>query len=178
MTDDADLDRAAFRTRAVDNFVYLVVAKRGSGALIVSPQGKVLAEGKGQNAIAMADIDPFGGREAGDAANFQKDMRARLFRERNPAAYGILTDPNPPVLKKIPATITVDEAVRIWGEMLTTGEERFREAEALERAGDTAQAAATYEKLRAELPGTWIDRAAQQRLASIRTAKQSAMEPH
>jgi predicted amidohydrolase len=178
MTDDADLDRAAFRTRAVDNFVYLVVARRGSGAMIVSPQGKVLAEGKGQNAIAMADVDPFGGREAGDAANFQKDMRARLFRERNPAAYGILTDPNPPVLKKIPATITVDEAVRIWGEMLTTGEERFREAEALERAGNTAQATATYEKLRAELPGTWIDRAAQQRLASLRTAKQSKMEPH
>lgn len=62
VTGDADLDRAAFRTRAVDNFVYLVVAKRGSGAIIVSPQGKVLAEGKGQNAIATADINPFGAR--------------------------------------------------------------------------------------------------------------------
>ena len=178
MTDDADLDRAAFRTRAVDNFVYLVVAPRGDGAIIVSPQGKVLAEGKGQNAIAMADIDPFGGRQAGDAANFQQDMRARLFRERNPAAYGILTDPNPPVFQKIPATMTVVDAVRIWGEMLTTGEERFRDAEALERAGNTAQATALYKKLRAELPGTWIDRAAQQRLAGIRAAEQSKKEAH
>jgi len=177
VTDDADLDRAAFRTRAVDNFVYLVVAPRGSGAMIISPQGKVLAEGKGENAIAMADIDPFGGREAGDAANSQHDMRARLFRERNPAAYGILTDPNPPVFKKIPATITVNKAVRIWGEMLTTGEERFNEAEALERAGKTAQATALYEKLRAELPDTWIDRAAEQHLARIRAAKQNQKNP-
>jgi len=176
MTDDPDLDRAAFRTRAVDNFVYLVVSPRGSGAIIVSPQGKVLAEGKGQNAIAMADIDPFGGREAGDNANFQQDMRARLFRERNPAAYGILTDPAPAVLQKIPPTITVDEAVRIWSEMLTTGEERFREAEALDRAGNTAQATAIYEKLRAELPDTWIDRAAKQRLARIRVGDQNKKE--
>ena len=172
-TDDADLDRAAFRTRAVDNFVYLAVARRGSGAMIVSPRGKVLAEGKEPNAIAMADINPFGGRASGDAANFQQDMRARLFRERNPSAYGILTDPNPPALKKIPATITVEQAVRIWQEMLTTGEEQFGQAEALYRAGKTAEAATAYEKLRAELPGTWIDREAGKRLASIRAREQN-----
>ena len=55
---------------------------------------------------------------------------------------------------------------------------RVREAEALERAGNTAQAAALYEKLRAELPATWIDRAAQQRLASIRAADKSKKDPH
>jgi predicted amidohydrolase len=173
MTGDADLDRAAFRTRAVDNFVYLAVARRGSGAMIISPQGKVLAEGKGPNAIAMADIDPFGGRAAGDAANFQQDMRARLFRERNPAAYGILTDPNPPVFQKIPATITVDQAVGIWEKMLTTGEDQFRKAEELYRAGKYAQASAAYEKLRAELPGTWIDREAAKRLANVRAGERS-----
>src|SRR5262249_44383894 len=30
---DADVNRAAFRTRAVENFVYLVVAKRGGGSM-------------------------------------------------------------------------------------------------------------------------------------------------
>src|SRR5439155_1695748 len=43
---DDDISRAAFRTRAVENFVYLVVSQRGSGAMIISPQGKILAEGK------------------------------------------------------------------------------------------------------------------------------------
>jgi hypothetical protein len=95
-------------------------------------------------------------------------MRARLFRERNPAAYGILTDPNPPVLKKIPATITVEEAVRIGSGALTIGEDRFQEAEELLRAGKTTQAALAFEKLRAEFPHTWIDREAQKRLAKIR----------
>jgi predicted amidohydrolase len=172
MTNDPGLDRAAFRTRAVDNFVYIAVAKRGSGAVIISAKGEVLAEGRGPNGIAVADINPFGGRAIGDAANFQQDFRARLFRERNPAAYGILTEPDPPVLKKIPATITVAQAVRIWHEMLTTGAERFAKAEALYRAGKTAEAATIYKKLRAELPGTWIDRAAQQRLASIQAQKE------
>jgi predicted amidohydrolase len=162
-----DMDRAAFRTRAVDNFVYLVVAKRGSGEMIISPLGKVLAEGKEPNSIAVADIDPFGGRAAGDAANFQVDMRARLFRERNPAAYAILTEPNPPVLKKVPATITVEQAVRIWDKMLTTGEERFDEAEALYQEGKIARAVAIYKQLRTELPSTWIDRVAQKRLANV-----------
>jgi predicted amidohydrolase len=167
MVDDPDLDRAAFRTRAVENFVYLVVARRGGGAMIISPQGKVLAEGKGPSGIAAADIDPFGGRKAGDSANFQVDMRARLFRERNPAAYGILIDPNPPALKKLPATITVEQAVRIWATMLTTGEEDFQRAEALLRSGKKAEAAALFERLRTELSGTWIERASRERLAAI-----------
>lgn len=166
---EGDLDRGAFRTRAVDNFVYLVVARRGDGAMVISPQGTVLAEGKGPDALAVADIDPFGGRAAGDALDFQRDMRARLFRERNPAAYGILTDPNPPVLKKVPAEITIEEAVRIGGKTLTIGEERFQEAEALLRAGKTSDAARAFEELQAEFPRTWIDRAARKRLAEIRS---------
>ncbi|HET7215023.1 MAG TPA: carbon-nitrogen hydrolase family protein [Terriglobia bacterium] len=165
---DPGLQRAAFRTRAVDNFVYLVVAMRGHGAMIISPKAEVVSEGKGPNGIAMAEIDPFGGRSGGDAANHQIDMRARLFRERNPAAYGILTDPNPPVLKKVPATTTVKQAVRIWDEMLTSGAERFDRAEALYRQGRVTRAAVIYRDLRAEVPGTWIARAAQKRLASIR----------
>ena len=110
---DDDISRAAFRTRAVENFVYLVVAQRGSGSMIVSPQGKILAEAQGPDSMAVADIDPFGGREGGDAMNRQRDMRARLFRERNPAAFGILTDPAPPALTRCPTTITEPDAVRI-----------------------------------------------------------------
>ena len=167
-SEDNDISLAAFRTRAVDNFVYLVIAKRDDGAMIISPQGKVLAEGKGPDGIAIADINPYSGREAGDALNFQTDMRARLFRERNPAAYGILTDPSPPALKKLPVTTTVEEAVRVGAKTLTVGNERFEAAEALLREGKTAEAARAYEKLCAEFPGTWIDRAARNRLASLR----------
>jgi predicted amidohydrolase len=55
---DDDISRAAFRTRAVENFVYLVVAQRGSGSMVVSPQGRILAEAKGGDSLAIADIDP------------------------------------------------------------------------------------------------------------------------
>jgi len=166
---DGDISRAAFRTRAVENFIYLVVSQRGSGSMIISPQGKVLAEGQGPDGIAIADINPFGGREGGDAMNSQGDMRARLFRERSPAAFGILTDPDPPALKKVPATITIEDAVRIAASTLTVGEERFREAEALLRQGETDGAIRAFERLRAEFPQTWIDRISRERLAKIRT---------
>jgi hypothetical protein len=118
--------------------------------------------------VAIAEIDPFGGREGGDAMNHQEDMRARLFRERWPAAYVILTDPHPPVLAKVPETITVEDAVRISAGTLTTGETRFKEADALLRDGKTAEAITAFEKLRADFPGTWIDRAARERLEKTR----------
>jgi len=166
-TGGASLNQAAFRVRAADNYVYLVIAMR-SGAMIVSPQGEILSEVHQQGAFAMAEIDPFSGRKGGDALNAQRDMRARLFRERNPAAYGVLTDPKPPVLDRIPATLSVQDAVRIGSALLTSGEERFAEAEALLRAGKSAEAAQAFRKLRAEFPDTWIDRVASERLAAIR----------
>jgi hypothetical protein len=164
---DADMNRAAFRTRAVDNFIYLVVAKRGRGAMVVSPQGKVLAEGSDPGGLAIADIDPFAGREGADALNSQTDMRARLFRERNTAAYGLLTDPHPPVLDKIPASITAEEAIRIGAKTLTVGNERFAEARQLLKGGKTAEARRAFEKLQAEFPHTWIDREARAELARL-----------
>ncbi|MFN7993410.1 MAG: carbon-nitrogen hydrolase family protein [Bryobacteraceae bacterium] len=166
-TGDESLNRAAFRVRAADNFVYLVVAMR-NGALIVSPQGAVLSEVTEPGSIAMAEIDPFGGREGGDALNSQRDMRARLFRERNPAAYGVFTNPNPPALKKIPATISVNDAVRIGSTALTIGEQRFAEAEALARSGKSSEAAQAFARLRADFPGTWIEREAESRLSKIK----------
>jgi len=165
---DESLDRASFRTRAADNFVYVVVAKRDGGAMIISPQGKVLAEGKAPGDIVSADVDPFSGRGAGDAWNSQADMRARLFRERNPAAYGILTDPAPPALRKLPPAITPAEAVRIAEGAMTIGGDRFAEAEAWLRAGKTEEAVRAFEKLRADYTNTWIDRAARAQLAKLR----------
>lgn len=165
---DEELNRAAFRVRAAENFVYVVVSKRGSGSMIISPIGEVLAEGKRPDDVAIADINPFGGREGGDAMNYQKDMRARIFRERWPTAFQILTDPHPPILEKVPRTITIKEAVRIARCALTVGEIRFKEADAMLREGKTNEAIRAFEKLRADYPHTWIDRVVGQRLRTIK----------
>ena len=61
---DDDISLAAFRTRAVDNFIYLVVAMRGSGSMIISPQGKVIATANEADGLAIAIIDPFDGSKA------------------------------------------------------------------------------------------------------------------
>jgi predicted amidohydrolase len=164
---DDDISRAAFRTRAVENFVYLVVAQRGSGSMIISPQGKILCEGKGADDLAIADIDPFAGRDGGDAMNHQADMRARIFRERSPAAFSLLTDPSPPILAKVPETITVADAVRISAQALTAGEERFKEADALLSQGKTKEAKEAFGKLRHDFRQTWIDRVSSDRLARL-----------
>lgn len=174
---DGDISLAAFRTRAVDNFVYVVVSQRGNGSMIISPKGTVIARAKEADGLAIADIDPFGGREAGDAFNLQRDMRGRLFRERVPEAYGILTDPNPPVLAKVPSNVTKDQAIRILSTVLTTGEERFNQARALARAGKTEEAIKLFEKLCEECPTSWIDRAAQTELKTLRSQQQKNPDP-
>jgi predicted amidohydrolase len=165
---DDDIALAAARTRAVENFVYLVVAQRGGGAMIISPQGKIIAQAKGPDGIALADIDPSAGREGGDAMNYQVDMRARLFRERNPAAYNILTNPMPPILAKVPLDISVEEAADIGARMLTIGEDEFKAAEALARGGKKDQAIAAFQKLRISYRGSWIDRVSAERLKTLR----------
>jgi hypothetical protein len=91
-------------------------------------------------------------------------MRARLFRERNPEAFKILTEPKAPVLDKVPIDITREEAGRIFARMLTVGEEEFNQAAALARAGKVKEAIAAFEKLRTEYRGSWIDRVARERL--------------
>jgi predicted amidohydrolase len=164
---ESDISLAAFRTRAVENFVYLVVAMRGGGSMIISPQGKVIARAQESVGLAIAEIDPTGGREGGDAYNTQRDMRGRLFRERAPEAYGILTDPNPPVLAKVPSNVTRDQAIRILTTVLTTGEEQFRQAGDLARAGKKDEAIRLYEQLCAECPTSWIERAARERLLGL-----------
>lgn len=165
---DPDLSLAAFRTRAVENFVYIVVSQRGSGSMIVSPQGKILAEAKGKDEMAIADIDPAAGRSGGDAMNHQDDMRARLFRERSPAAFSILTHADPPVLRKVPEVTSVADAVRISRSAHTEGEVKFGAAAKLQREGRKDDAVRAYEALIAEYPRTWIDRVSRERLAELR----------
>jgi hypothetical protein len=143
--------------------------------MIISPRGKIIARAEGPDGLAVADVDPRGGREGGDAMNHQRDMRARLFRERNPAAFGILTDPNPPVLQKVPIEITQQEAGRIAAGVLTIGEEEFRQAATLAREGKTAEAVAAFERLRTEYRGSWIDRVAIERLRTLRQANDKNM---
>jgi predicted amidohydrolase len=87
---DDDIGMQALRVRAAENHVWLVVAFRGQGAMIISPRGKIVAKAEGADGLAIADIDPRGGREGGDSSNTQKDMRARLFRERTPEASSSL----------------------------------------------------------------------------------------
>jgi predicted amidohydrolase len=162
---DGDVSIAAFRTRAVENFVYIVVSQRGAGSMIISPQGKIIAEAKGKDEVLIADIDPAGGRNGGNSMNQQVDMRARLFRERSPAAFSLLTDPEPPVLRKVPEVTTVDEAVRISRGALTVGEERFGQASRMKNKEEAIRA---YEALIADYPKSWIDRVSRQRIEDLR----------
>ncbi len=162
-----DIGVQALRVRAAENFTWLIVAHRGSGAMIISPQGKIVATAEGSDGLAIADIDPRGNREGGDALNRQRDMRARLFRERNPEAFRILTDPQPPVLAKAPISLTQAEMGRIMARVLTVGEEEFKEANRLVANGKVGEAATEFERLRREYADSWIDRRSQERLAKL-----------
>jgi len=162
-----DIGVQALRVRAAENFTWLVVAHRGSGAMIISPKGTIVAEAKGPDGLAIADIDVRGGREGGDSMNRQRDMRARLFRERSPEAFKILTEANPPVLDKVPIDRTREEMGRIMARALTVGEDEFREANKLVGAGKIDEARAAFERLQKEYPDTWIDRRSEERLAKL-----------
>src|SRR4029453_18419723 len=161
---DGDIGVQALRVRAAENFIWLVVAQRGGGGMIISPRGKIVAKAEGPDGLAIADIDPHGQREGGDALNWQRDMRARLFRERNPEAFRILTDPNPPVLDKVAIDLTSHEAGQIMARALTVGEEEFKQANGLVQLGKTDEAIIAFEPLRKEYPATWIDRRSQHTL--------------
>jgi predicted amidohydrolase len=162
---------AAFRTRAVENFIYLVVAFRGGGSLVISPQGEILADGgREPDAIVAADIDPASGREAGDAlGGFTVDFRARLFRERVPSAYGILMEEHPPLLdhlRDIPVP-SPEEAAALFAEGVTTGAEAFYEGERWLAEGRIEEARRRFEELSEHFGTLWIGRASRERLQKI-----------
>lgn len=173
---DEDMGIQALRVRAVENFIWLVVAQRGNGAMIISPQGKIVAEARGPDGLAIADIEIHGQREGGDSLNHQRDMRARLFRERNPEAFRILTEAHPPVLDKVPIRVTSEEAGRIMARALTNGEEDFKSAGELARRGQVKDAIAAYHTLRKDYPDTWIDRRAGEQLARLEAAAEGTAE--
>lgn len=166
-----EADLAAFRTRASENFIYLVVAFRGGGSLVIGPKGEILAEGgREPDAIVAADIDPQSGREAGDSlGGLTADFRARLFRERNPEAYAILTDPHPPALDKlrhVPVP-TIAQAAALMAEGLTTGAEAFYEADRWLAEGRTAEAQTRFEELALHFGTAWIGRVSRERLEKL-----------
>lgn len=168
---DDDASLAAFRTRAADNFLYLVVSFRGGGSMIIGPKGTVLttADGGGDQ-LVVADVDLTAGREAGDAlGGTTADFRARLFRERNPAAYRILTEPNPPALERLADVPmpSAQEASDRFAEGITTGSERFYEADRLQKAGDLNAAIAIYQELGDRFGTLWMGRVSRQRLATL-----------
>ena len=170
---DDDIGEQALRVRAAENFIWLVVAHRGSGAMIISPRGKIVARAEGPDGLAIADIDPYGGREGGDAMNYQRDMRARLFRERNPAAFAILTEPKPPALDRLPIAQTSEEAARISARVLTVGEEEFAAAAKLATRRKSTEAIDAFRRLRREYPGSWIDRRAAEQLELLQVQAQT-----
>jgi len=166
-----DASLAAFRTRAADNFLYLVVVFRGGGSLIIGPKGDILADGGAEpDAVVMADIDPSAGREAGDAiGGTTQDFRARLFAERVPSAYGVLTEERPPILERL-RHIDVpsgEEASLLGAEALTTGADAFYEAERWAAEGKIDAAVARYDALAKRFGTIWIGRVAAERLADL-----------
>ena len=173
----ADISRAAFRTRAVENFVYLVVSWGGwhtdVGSFIISPHGDIIAEETTPGAIAIADIDPFGGRECADWSNAQTDMRARLFRERHPEAYTRLTQSNPPTLSKLPpmAPGSANEIADITERAMTHGHEEYEQAETYLKNNEKEKAIAAYEALQKNYPCSWFDRTAKERLTNLKKDK-------
>lgn len=168
-----DLSRAAFRTRAVENFTWIVISWGGgnvnTGSMIISPQGEILVDEREPGALAIADIDPWGGRQGADFANTQPDMRARLFRERRPAAYALLTDPHPPVLGRLPPVAHGPAAAiaERFGRAFTIGHVHWDAAEALLQSGDIPGAIEAFKAMQAGYPGTWFDRTAAERLAML-----------
>jgi len=173
-----EISRAAFRTRAVENFVYVVVSWGGwgsdSGSMIISPRGEIITEEKRGGEVAIADINPFSGRQCADWSNQQNDMRARLFRERRPEVYGILSHPCPPALNKLPDMTPGPSAeiARIYHRAITVGHGHYRAAEEKLRNGNIEAAIAAFEALIIEYPGTWFDRTARERLADLRKTKE------
>ena len=161
----------------MENLTYLAVPWSGWGAdpgsLIISPQGEILAQEKRGGEIALAEIDPKGGRSVRGWGNSQDDMRARIFRERRPGAYGVLSDPHPPVMNDLPDTIPgpPEKIASIFERAITLGHEEYERAEQLLTDGKTVDAIAAYEALIRDYPATWFDHTAREKIAGIKASQ-------
>ena len=50
---DDDIGLQALRVRAAENHVYVVVAFRGGGSMMISPRGKIIARAEGDDGLAQ-----------------------------------------------------------------------------------------------------------------------------
>ena len=167
------MSRAAFRTRAAENFTYLAVSWGGWGAnvgsMVLSAKGEVIAETLEAGDLAIADVDLRGGRENADWSNAQKDMRARLYRERRPEAFGLLTDPAPPALDRLPdiEPYPPKRIAEMMRRATTVGHVEWEETERLRESGKLDQARSAYERMIETYPNTWFERTARERLSEM-----------
>jgi predicted amidohydrolase len=79
-----------------------------------------------------------------------------------------LTETNAPVLAKVPIEFSQQETGRVMARALTVGDDEFKQADQLMRAGRREEAIAAFERLRKEYPATWIDRRSRERLEVLR----------
>ena len=92
------------RMRALDNFVPFVLAKCGSGTVIVDSDGNILARARpGKEEVIAATVDLDGtpvDHSQWEVITGTADVKARFLQERLPELYGDLTSVHPPVLAR------------------------------------------------------------------------------
>jgi predicted amidohydrolase len=99
-------DAVIYRARAMDNSVHLVTSEYGrDGSGIIDPEGKVVAERSGQeNVVVLGTIEP--AKDRSDPSDWWRNIngtdnvRALRALERHPETYGLLADPQPPLLER------------------------------------------------------------------------------
>jgi hypothetical protein len=103
-------------------------------------------------------------------------MRARIYRERRPEAYGALTDPHPPALDRLPMYTPVPalEIADIFHRATTVGHVEYDHAQELARRGEIDKAIEALEAMQVEYPGTWFDRMAREQLPALRERQKGA----
>ncbi len=165
--DDSNIAMATYRSRANENAVYITGAFGHGGALLISPNGQILSSSPPTYDVSTTDLNPFTGREGGDAMIKQKDRRSRMYAERNPQALAILLEPNPPVVDLIPPCISVEQAIKQGTKVLLQGDKSFNAADDLLKQNNKQQAIKAFKQLKIDFPNSWVDIAAQNRLNAL-----------
>ena len=111
-------DAVIYRARAMDNSVHLVTSEYGrDGSGIIDYEGKVVAERQGENVVVLGTIDPAKERTDDSAwwrsINGTDNVRALRLLERHPETYGLLANPQPPLLERYKGIKLVTEPEEI-----------------------------------------------------------------
>ena len=93
-------------------------------------------------------------------------MRARLFRERRPDAFSVLTDPNPPVFANLPEMEPGPPSViaEIYRKATTVGHLEYDRALKMMNDGNLSGAIRAFKQLVNDYPNTWFERTARERI--------------